>query len=68
MRLQQGFVAVDALSYEKIELMAKPSKKERLRYYRLSFHDVSKLVEFATRIEECRLRQKSEKTRVRVER
>ena len=51
---------------EEIDLMAKLSKKERLRYYHLSFYDVSKLVEFATRIEECRRQQKKEKTRIRV--
>ena len=67
-RLQQGLAAVDALTDEEIDLMAQLCKKERLRYYHLSFYDVSKLVKFATRIEECRLRQKREKTRVRVER
>ena len=46
--------------------MAKLSKKERLRYHHLSFQDVSKLVEFATRIEECRRQQKKEKTRMKV--
>ena len=53
---------------EEIDLMANLCKKESLRHFHLSFYDVSKLVEFGTRIEECRLRQKREKTRVRVER
>ena len=46
--------------------MIKLWKRERTRPQRLSFDDVSKLVDFTARIEECRNCQKREKTRLRV--
>ena len=65
-RLWQGFSFVDALSAEEIDIFGKLWKKFKFKYRHLSFHDVSKLVEFAHQIEECRRQQKREKTRQRV--
>ena len=65
-RLFQGNSYIYALSQKEIDLMIKLCKRERTRPRRLSFDDVSKLVDFTARIEECRNCQKREKTRLRV--
>ena len=68
-RLFQGYsIYIYALSQKEVDLMIKVWKRERTKPNRLSFDDVSKLVEFTARIEECRNCQKREKTRQRVER
>ena len=67
-RLFQGYSYMYALSQKEVDLMIKLWKRERTKPNRLSFNDVSKLVEFTARIEECRNCQKREKTRQRVER
>lgn len=59
---------MDALSEEEINIMQNLWEKVRSKYGHLTFGDVSKLVEFVTRIEDCRRRQKREKTRRRVHR
>ena len=65
-RWWQGFSFVDALTVEEIDIFGKLWKKLKFKYRHLSFHDVSKLVEFANLIEECRRQQKREQTRLRV--
>ena len=65
-RLWQGFSFIDALSTEEIDIFGKLWKKFKFKNRHLTFHDVSKLVEFATQIEECRRQQKTENTRLRV--
>ena len=67
-RLFQGYSYIYALSQKEIDLLIKLWKIERTRPRRLSFDDVSKLVDFTARIEECRNCQKREQTRLRVER
>ena len=67
-RLWQGFSVVDALSTEEINILVKLMKKLKYKYRHLTFHDVSKLVELATLIEECRRCQQRENTRRRVAR
>ena len=67
-QLWQGFSFIDALSTEEINILVKLWKKMKYKYRHLTFQDVSKLVELATRIEECRRWQKRETTRRRVAR
>ena len=67
-RLWQGQSFVDALSAEEILILRKLWKKFKFKYRHLSFGDVSKLVELATDIEDCRLSQKNEQTRTRMAR
>ena len=67
-RLWQGFSFIDALSAEEIDILGKLWKKFIFKNRHLTFHDVSKLVDFATQIEECRRRQRREYTRKRVAR
>ena len=67
-RLFQGYSYIHALSQKEIDLLIKLWKIERTRPGRLSFDDVSKLVDFTARIEECRKCKKREQTRLRVER
>ena len=60
--------ALEVLTDEETDIMAKLQRKEKLTPRKLTVQDISKLVEFAARIRAYRVAAQREKSRVRMER